>query len=80
MNLDMDVDEVTVSLAVPEEAGEALEGSIVVFRVKMDIVNRMTLRLQRWSCCREEQEGTSKTTSCSNRVEKSLSLEPRPEA
>lgn len=31
MNLDMDVDEV-----VPE-AGEALGGSIVVFRVKMDI-------------------------------------------
>jgi hypothetical protein len=31
VNLDMDVDEVAVPLAVPEESGEALEGSIVVF-------------------------------------------------
>lgn len=33
--VDVDVDEVVVPLAVPEEAGEALEGSIVVF--EMDV-------------------------------------------
>lgn len=31
----MDVDEVVVPVAIPEEAGEALEGSIVVF--EMDV-------------------------------------------
>jgi hypothetical protein len=69
MNLDMDVHEVAVSLAVPEEAGEALEGSIVVFRVKMDVYRDdiETLAVvaaergrKRW------HDGTSNTISCSS--------------
>jgi hypothetical protein len=34
----VEVDEVTVPLAVPEEADEALEGSVVVFEMDVDPV------------------------------------------